>query len=291
MERDYSVGKKILFVFLGFVALPAAELLQIVVSLPTIMVVLAKAAAENPGSIKSILQQFLRRLLDGTLNDAVSVVYAAAAIVGFGLWFFFVFRKDHGPILRGRHFSIGALLGILIFVVGLQFLCEIVVMGTEKFIPGALEQYEELMELAGFNEPSPLIYLYGILIGPIAEELIFRGVMLHYFKRAMPFFLANILQAVLFGIYHLNIVQGVYAFVMGMIFGAVMRTGRSIFYSILAHISFNALGFTEVLNYGADTWWYYYLWMPVMVLCLVLGLILYFERMNRVNAAVFSPPR
>ena len=36
---------------------------------------------------------------------------------------------------------------------------------------------------------------------------------------------------------------------------------------------------------------YYYLWMPVMVLCLVLGLILYFERMNRVNAAVFSPPR
>ncbi|MBD5530892.1 MAG: CPBP family intramembrane metalloprotease [Lachnospiraceae bacterium] len=58
---------------------------------------------------------------------------------------------------------------------------------------------------------------YGI-VSPIVEEGVFRGILYlkcrRYFGRRLP---AALLSALLFGILHGNMVQGVYGFVMGMI--------------------------------------------------------------------------
>jgi hypothetical protein len=42
----------------------------------------------------------------------------------------------------------------------------------------------------------------------------------------MPFWVANILQAVLFGIYHMNPLQGIYAFFIGLFLGYVCHKGE-----------------------------------------------------------------
>ena len=60
------------------------------------------------------------------------------------------------------------------------------------------------------DEPSLILVLYSVLIGPVCEELIFRGLTLKYAKRAMPFWVANFLQALLFGVFHMNMIQDVY---------------------------------------------------------------------------------
>jgi membrane protease YdiL (CAAX protease family) len=64
-------------------------------------------------------------------------------------------------------------------------------------------------------------FLIGILcygfITPIAEELLFRGIIYNYLKRFMNVKWAFFLAAALFGFYHMNVVQGVYAFIMGLI--------------------------------------------------------------------------
>ena len=98
--------------------------------------------------------------------------------------------------------------------------------------------------MSNFSTSSPwLTYCYVLLIGPISEELIFRGAILDRLYLAFPFWAANLLQALLFGIYHMNLVQGIYAFVLGAVLGLVRVSVGTIFASIGTHIIFNATSY------------------------------------------------
>lgn len=106
------------------------------------------------------------------------------------------------------------------------------------------EQYASLIEqLIGGN--IWLSLLATVILAPLAEELLFRGVTMGMAKKFMPLMAANILQAVLFGIYHMNWIQGVYAFVLGLILGFTAEYFHSIWASILLHAFVN--GSAELL--------------------------------------------
>ncbi len=53
---------------------------------------------------------------------------------------------------------------------------------------------------------------------------------------------ANFLQAAFFGLYHGNVYQGVYAFLIGYLFGTLALSFHTIGYGILAHASVNFFG-------------------------------------------------
>ena len=55
---------------------------------------------------------------------------------------------------------------------------------------------------------------YGV-ISPVAEELLFRGVIHNYLRRFINPKMTMLLSSALFGIYHMNFVQGMYGFLMG----------------------------------------------------------------------------
>ena len=61
-------------------------------------------------------------------------------------------------------------------------------------------------------------------------------------RRALPFWAANLMQAVLFGIFHMNWIQGIYAFVLGLVLGWICEKGGSIYFSMFFHILFNFWG-------------------------------------------------
>ena len=161
-------------------------------------------------------------------------------------------------------------------MIGLQYLTEIIYEGIAMISPSVATEYEELTEMAGLDNPSPLMYLYVVILGPIGEELLFRGVALKYFKRIMPFAIANLLQAIMFGIYHMNLMQGLYTLAAGLLFGLIAEKCGRLLDSILAHCIFNLLGITGVLYLWADNPYFYFVWMPVMVLTLILGGMLLF---------------
>lgn len=107
------------------------------------------------------------------------------------------------------------------------------------------EQYSVLMEaLIGGN--IWLSMLVTVILAPLAEEFLFRGVTLKMAQGIMPFMVANILQAVLFGVYHMNLIQGMYAFVLGLILGFTVEYFHSIWAGVLLHAFVN--GSAELLN-------------------------------------------
>ncbi len=60
------------------------------------------------------------------------------------------------------------------------------------------------------------IILYGI-VSPLAEETLFRGLLYNRMKQHFPKMWAMIMSALFFGLYHGNLVQGLYAFILGML--------------------------------------------------------------------------
>lgn len=80
------------------------------------------------------------------------------------------------------------------------------------------------------------------VIDPLAEELCFRGVSLMALEcRGLPFWAANLVQAVLFATFHFNIVQSAYALVCGLVLGG-LRQRDGIGSSIAAHCVCNLAG-------------------------------------------------
>ena len=86
------------------------------------------------------------------------------------------------------------------------------------------------------------IILFGI-ITPVAEELVFRGIVLSRLNLGFSITPAIILSALMFGIYHGNLVQGIYGTLMGLLIGYVYIKYDALVYPILVHSGANILIF------------------------------------------------
>ena len=76
--------------------------------------------------------------------------------------------------------------------------------------------FEEVGE--ALYSPPFLIQILGAgLVIPAAEEMIFRGLMFAPLRDRMAFWPAALISAALFGLYHGNLLQGVYAFLLGLV--------------------------------------------------------------------------
>lgn len=109
----------------------------------------------------------------------------------------------------------------------------------EIYYPKLINNYRDMMSYT--DEGSQiLLALSAAVAGPIAEELVFRGVMLKRAGYILPFYAANILQSFLFSISHMNLLQMIYTFPLGLFYGYVTMRYKSIIPSIILHMLFNS---------------------------------------------------
>lgn len=274
-----TVKKRIGYLLLGILPLPTGWLVQFLLIVPLTGLAAMGVLIEGIGQGASDMDLFARlfEITEGSaFADVLQIVHSALLILIFGCWLRALSKNDGKvPFKKGKQL-LGFLLGLVLLMIGLQYLTEIIYEGVAMISPSAATDYEELTELAGLGDPSPMMYIYVVVLGPIGEELLFRGVALGYFRRIMPFGIANLLQAVMFGIYHMNLMQGIYTLAGGLLFGLIAEKGGRILDSILAHCIFNLLGITGVLYLWADNPYFLFAWMPLMVLTLILGGMLLF---------------
>lgn len=79
--------------------------------------------------------------------------------------------------------------------------------------------------------------IVSCIIAPLAEEILFRGIIYTSFRRYTPIFLAVIISGVIFGIYHGNIIQGIY----GFIFGCLIALAYEYYGNFAAPVAVHAL--------------------------------------------------
>lgn len=91
------------------------------------------------------------------------------------------------------------------------------------------------------------LILYGV-VSPFVEEVIFRGFLYGRMRVYMPKVAAVLLAALLFGVYHGNWVQGVYGFVMGIIYTLAYEKYKNFYLAVFMHAITNLVGYFVQLN-------------------------------------------
>lgn len=170
----------------------------------------------------------------------ISAFSAIICIVVFLIWYMKQIKIDNSSITLNR-MKLKHILLVVLLGVGLQIGSSYILNFIAILKPSWFYNYGLMMEQLG-SGTSIVSFIYIVIIAPISEELIFRGVLFNKAKKVLPFFLANVLQAFLFGLYHMNIIQGVYAFIIGMFLGSICYGFNSIYPSIILHVIINLCG-------------------------------------------------
>lgn len=229
--------KHFLFCFVPFLL---ALLIQVAVILPITGLNLIRLLYSDKPSIE-IFNSLFKDLTGGTGAVMVSLIFGIVCLIVFGTWYLKRYYIAGTSSVK-KAMNAPIIVGIFLLTIGFQYLINYLVGIIAILFPAWLAQYERIMDSVGFTQMTPILLIYSCLVAPVSEELIFRGVTLHHARKYMPFWLANTIQAILFGTMHMNIVQGIYAFILGLVLGYICHAGNSLYISILFHMIFNFIG-------------------------------------------------
>lgn len=177
------------------------------------------------------------------------LVWAHALIIlCFVVWFYYGCGRHKLKEAKSAVTAKNLLVTVLV-AVGMCFFINFALPLVIEIIPKSIvDRYNELIEQAGFGVDT-LAIIASVLMAPIGEEFACRGVIFHYAKKSVEdldnrrkaFWIANSIQALMFGVMHANIIQGTYAFVMGLALGYLRHRFNSLAPAILAHMMVNAI--------------------------------------------------
>lgn len=140
---------------------------------------------------------------------------------------------------KGRPMGVGTFFGILTVVVGCQLAATIIGTVLELILNQFGLSAQASMESASASVDTLSMWLYLAVWAPVTEELLFRGLvqrlMLPYGKRFAIF-----ASAFLFGIFHGNLIQSPYAYLVGLVLGYV-ACEYSIAWAMLLHMINNMI--------------------------------------------------
>lgn len=116
-----------------------------------------------------------------------------------------------------------------------------------------IQSYTHVQDQLMTTHNSVFQLVIVILLIPIYEEILFRYVIFGYLKENYNIVCAVIGQALVFGFFHLNIVQGIYTFLLGIALALVYMYSESLIGSIILHIVFNLFGILIIPTLAASS--------------------------------------
>ena len=163
--------------------------------------------------------------------------------------FYRLYKKDYVDVSewiysKPGYFALLALIGVLASH-GLSAL--VTLMGVDS-LAGNYSEIEE----AVFAASPVLVILQTVVLAPLSEELLFRGLLYNRLRRYLNgFWLPALISSAIFGIYHFNLAQGIFAFLFGLLLCAVYDKIRNLWACIALHVGgnlvsviFSYIGFT-----------------------------------------------
>lgn len=204
-----------------------------------------------------------------------SAVVEVACIAAFGAWWL-VLRRRVRLVRRPRRSAaptdpsrpapatcprrlLRRALAVTCLGCGLQIGISTVLNFLLPLVPELQADYSQVMDNPVMQSMTVAAMAVVALAAPVAEEIVFRGIAFEFALRAMHpawrssravtlrgLWAANVIQALLFGIFHMNVVQGVYAFAIGLVLGWIAWRTGGIATGICVHLTVN------LASYGVD---------------------------------------
>jgi len=169
---------------------------------------------------------------------------AAVALAILDAWKGPDYRKQ-AIFAKEQRMSPGIFACMLCLCLGAQMINTLWITGLETVLNGFGRSVMPMLESVSGSSDTISMFLYASIAAPISEELIFRGYVLRtlqpYGKRFSVF-----ASALLFGLFHGNLLQTPYAILAGLILGYV-TVEYSVFWAIGIHV-FNNFILADLLT-------------------------------------------
>lgn len=174
-----------------------------------------------------------------------------------------------------RKISPQIVLGMILMGMGLsQVLNDLILLsGLNDVFPGYSQLGEQI-----YTGQSPILMLtVAVIIAPIAEELVFRGLVQMRIRDYLGPIAGIVISAICFGIYHGNMIQFIYAGILGLFLSFGMEKSQTVLVPIVGHMVANfwsMAGLSVVTSFIGDNKTYIAVVDIVMVLIFLSGLSL-----------------
>ena len=236
MESNNTI-KNVIKIFVPFVI---ALLIHSVVVFFDIIGIFVRNCISNEKTVASkSIETIMSQDYTQPMNQAlISAIQFSLYILIFGIMLY----KIKKPSVKEGFFKIIKPPIIIFLIIGGiagQFMVDGGLALLRPVFKSAFKSYDKLISNVTGVSSSWLMLFTVFLISPIAEEILFRGLILTYTKRVMPAVLAVVFQAFLFGLYHGNIIQGTYAFLMGLLLGFMVHKTDNLITCIIFHMALN----------------------------------------------------
>lgn len=210
--------------------------------------------------VLAVLAVLLIDLLFPALSSGAMYYSMMVSVIPCLLFLYFLFRNNNLVSLDenkteepSSRFSLPVFLHFFLIFCGVQWISSLLTIPLVLLFQkmGLDLSYSEMAAKGGALNDIPML-VYTILIAPIVEELVFRGVFYKRFKAFGSFFTA-FACSLFFALIHSNFLQFIPAFMMGFVLFAI-RDKYGLRYSILLHLTNNALAIL-VNNLGTAQPW------------------------------------
>jgi membrane protease YdiL (CAAX protease family) len=199
-----------------------------------------------------------RELLSANIsNISFIILYGIQVLLMMGtVWFFTLYRKKARLRDLGlRYYSIGKTLWytfislIAIFIISFIY---VFVMSSALGIEAPSSKIEILVMNRSIS--NTILLLVVAFIGPVVEEVFFRGFLYSAFKKNWGVLPALFVSSVLFSVVHLQVYSFIPLFLIGWLLAYIFEKTKSLFPAIFLHAVYNLilililLGQLEMIN-------------------------------------------
>ena len=231
-----KIWKGLLF---SILALLAALAVQMVVGIPMAAIIMVQCMMQAGGDANVAQQLYVEATMGTEFMTNLLVVSTAAYGIVVLLWYKFAYVKKYTAEKRAafketvcKSKVIGSL---VIAAVGCYCLDILVASFVSILSPEALEVFNSSME-AVLSGDELMAFLVVVILAPIAEEILFRGIVFNMLSKHWSDVAAIIVSTVLFGLYHGNLMQAIYVLPIGLLLGYTAYKCKSVLPCIVIHM-------------------------------------------------------
>ena len=290
MEDRILMKRKLLNFFISILPAVFFLLMEYAVTFGAMLAYMVFGMSAGGMNVDDILDKIIELASDPAFSMGIMIIYECFIILAYGFWHIKVTEKSEHCVIP-RNINTVSVIAVLVLSIGMVVVTEYVTMAEDLVNPAWYDVFEGIMEDAGMAGDLSLgALLYASILAPIGEELIFRGLVFHYSRKAFPVWIAIIYQAILFGTFHMNMFQAIYAFFAGLFLGFVAWYGGNIAWSILFHMAYNtiqSLPLFGFLDYAQDNYFYFMIILTAGVLVCMAAIFWYkrgIDHRNEENA-------
>jgi membrane protease YdiL (CAAX protease family) len=167
-------------------------------------------------------------------------IVACAAVLGLG-WL--IGRTPLSEVFALRRVDPLAIAGVIVSIAGAVILLSEADNLTRAVLPQPAWVERILRNLAFSSDHVWASFFLLVIVAPVTEELMFRGLILRGLMHRLSFTAAALLSSILFGAVHLNPWQFVSALALGLIFAWWYARTRSLLPCLLGHALANSVVF------------------------------------------------